>query len=147
VNEPILRRSEVAGGVVVNEKGEVLVVSQFGTSWSLPKGHLAPGEEHLQAAVREIREEAGIADAQLLAELGSYERHAITPAGGEDRSEMKRITLFLFRARDRVPVPEDPENPEARWMSPEQAVALLTHPKDRDFLSAVLPTVREVAFR
>ena len=43
-----------AGGVVMNSKGEVLVVSQGGTSWSLPKGHVEVGEDSLKAAKREI---------------------------------------------------------------------------------------------
>ena len=30
---------------MLNAKGEVLVVSQHGVSWSLPKGHIDPGED------------------------------------------------------------------------------------------------------
>lgn len=33
-----------AGGIVINKNGKILVVSQHGTSWSLPKGHLDEGE-------------------------------------------------------------------------------------------------------
>ena len=37
--------TQTAGGVVVNKKGRILVVNQRGTSWSLPKGHIEPGED------------------------------------------------------------------------------------------------------
>jgi len=56
-NKP--REKKSAGGVVVNQKGEVLVVSQKGTSWSLPKGHIEKGEEVLVAAKREITKNLG----------------------------------------------------------------------------------------
>ena len=55
-----MKQTESAGGVVVNLKGEILVVSQHGKSWSLPKGHLDPGEDALSAAQREVYEESGI---------------------------------------------------------------------------------------
>ena len=47
-------RTRSAGGVVTNAAGEVLVVSQRGTSWSLPKGHIDAGEDALAAARREF---------------------------------------------------------------------------------------------
>jgi 8-oxo-dGTP pyrophosphatase MutT (NUDIX family) len=47
-----------AGGVVLNTTGEVLVVSQHGTSWSLPKGHIEDDEDAMTAARRETEEES-----------------------------------------------------------------------------------------
>src|SRR5256885_8335085 len=67
-------RTRTAGGVVVNAAGEILVVSQRGTSWSLPKGHIDPGEDALEAAKREIWEESGVSELELVRELGTYER-------------------------------------------------------------------------
>lgn len=131
-----------AGGVVVNSKGEVLVVSQHGTSWSLPKGHVEEGEETLAAARREIYEESGVKDLELIAELGSYRRHRIGKDGGEDRSELKEIEMFLFRTSETSLSPVDAENPEARWVEPEDVPGLLTHKKDREFFQSVIETVR-----
>ena len=75
INSGRMKKTRSAGGVVTNAEGEVLVVSQRGTSWSLPKGHIDPGENALAAAKREIYEESGIRDLELIRELGSYERH------------------------------------------------------------------------
>ncbi len=128
-----MNRTESAGGIVINPKGEVLVVSQHGTSWSLPKGHIETGEEQLAAARREIYEEAGITKLEYVADLGSYERFKLSAAGGEDASELKTIHMFLFRTVEDILRPVDLENPEARWVAPEQVASLLTHPKDREF--------------
>lgn len=129
------RRTISAGGVVLNRKGQVLVVNQRGRAWSLPKGHLDPGESLLEAAIREIREESGVADLSLVHYLGCYERCRIGKFGGEDPSELKELHFFLFRSGQVTLVPMDAaDHPEARWMRFAEAVALLTHPSDRDFL-------------
>lgn len=127
-----MKRTESAGGVVLNGRGEVLVVSQHGTSWSLPKGRIEAGEDRLRAARREIYEEAGITELELLGELGSYTRFSLRGAE-EDTSELKTIHMFLFRTTQHELAPVDPENPEARWMKSEEVEEILTHPKDREF--------------
>ena len=131
-----------AGGVVLNTKGEVLIVSQYGNSWSLPKGHIDAGEDELSAAKREIYEESGIKDLKFVTKLGTYERHRIGLKGGEDGSELKCITLFLFRTSEMRLEPVDPENPEARWVPKEEVAKYLTHAKDRSFFLGIIPTLK-----
>jgi 8-oxo-dGTP pyrophosphatase MutT (NUDIX family) len=128
-----MKKTRSAGGVVTNDDGEVLVVSQRGTSWSLPKGHIDPGENALVAAKREIYEESGIRDLELIRELGSYERYKIGLDGGDEPSELKVITMFLFRTREKVLKPVDPDNPEARWVEKSKVPLLLTAEKDKEF--------------
>jgi ADP-ribose pyrophosphatase YjhB (NUDIX family) len=123
--------------VVTNDEGKVLVVSQRGTSWSLPKGHVDPGENALAAARREIYEESGIRNLELVRELGSYERHKIGVNGGDDRSELKVITMFLFRTSEKSLKPVDPDNPEAKWIERSKVARLLTHEKDKEFFLGV----------
>lgn len=134
-----MKRTFTAGGVVLNEYGEVLVVNQRGTSWSLPKGHIDPGEDDVEAARREIAEESGVLHLDFVKPLGSYERHRIGKNGGEDTSELKQMIFFLFRTRQLELAPTDPFNPEARWVAREKVAALLTHPKDRSFFESILP--------
>jgi len=127
-----------AGGVVINLEGKVLVVSQHGTSWSLPKGHIEEGEDAVIAAKREIKEESGIATLELIKELGTYERYRIGRDGAEDKSELKTITMFLFRTNQNSLKPTDVENPEACWISRDKVSALLTHHKDKDFFKSII---------
>ncbi len=123
---------------MLNKKGQVLVVNQRGRSWSLPKGHIEEGEEVLAAARREIHEESGLTDLTFVKALGSYERLRIGLDGGENGSELKHLTFFLFKASEEQLKPIDPDNPEARWVEPDQVANLLTHPKDREFFNQVL---------
>ncbi len=138
-----MQRTRSAGGIVLNARGDVLVVSQRGRSWSLPKGHINPGEKPLAAARREIYEESGLKDLEYADDLGSYVRYRILPSGrGEDRRERKRIYLFLFRTPAMLLQPVDPHNPEARWVRPERVATLLSHPRDAAFFRRILRSGR-----
>ena len=130
-------KTESAGGVVVNKKKRVLVVNQRGTSWSLPKGHIDPGESKLEAAIREIEEESGIRRLTFVKDLGSYSRYKIGLASREDMGELKTIHMFLFTTDEERLKPTDPDHPEARWVRPDDVEALLTHPKDKVFFRSV----------
>jgi ADP-ribose pyrophosphatase YjhB (NUDIX family) len=121
----------------------VLLVSQHGTSWSLPKGHIEPGEDALAAARREIYEESGVSQLELVGELGSYSRHRIGRDGGEDGSELKTIHLFLFRTSQTALAPVDADNPEARWVEPRRVAEMLTHPKDREYFLSIIESVED----
>ncbi len=133
------KKSYSAGGVVVNAQGQVLVVNQRGNSWSLPKGHLDPGENARQAAEREIYEESGVRELTYVRDLGSYERPRIAKGGkGDDAVEVKHLTFFLYRTTQTTLKPIDPHNPEARWVAPAEVARLLTHPLDKAFFLSVL---------
>ena len=131
-----------AGGVVLNKQGMVLLVNQNGTSWSLPKGHIDPGEEPLQAATREIMEESGVGDLHLLSTLGAYGRYKIGKNEGEDKQEWKTLLFFLFKTDQIDLKPQDPHNPEARWVHPDKVEALLTHPKDKAFYKSIRSQIK-----
>lgn len=53
-----------AGGIVTNEKGELLMIFRRG-KWDLPKGKLDAGETIEACALREVTEETGVTNLQL----------------------------------------------------------------------------------
>jgi ADP-ribose pyrophosphatase YjhB (NUDIX family) len=135
---PRIKKTNSAGGIVLNSIGEVLVVNQNRNSWSLPKGHIDKGEDAIVAAVREIYEESGVKDLEFIKDLGKYERFKIGLNGKDDHSELKTIHMFLFRTKQMELKPIDKENPEARWVKRNEVSKLLTHPKDREFFKKCL---------
>src|SRR3989339_990356 len=126
-----------AGGVVLNSKGQILVVNQDSDSWSLPKGHIDEGEDAMQAARREIFEESGIKQLEYIKELGTYRRFRMKH-GKMDKTQRKNITMFLFKTTETELRPVDPENPEARWVDKDKVSELLSFAKDREFFERVL---------
>lgn len=133
------KNTESAGGIIVNSAGEVALVRNGPGLpwWGFPKGHINEEEDRLTAALREIQEETGLRDVQLLKPLGTYTRYKGKPGGGDDMSEIKTIHMFLFATEENQLRPEDAQNPEAKWVSKEKVTEILTHEKDRAFFESV----------
>jgi len=60
---------EAAGGIVRNEKGELLMIYRLG-KWDLPKGKQEPGELLKDCAIREVGEETGLKNITLNGKAG-----------------------------------------------------------------------------
>ena len=131
-----IKHSKSAGGVVLNKKGQVLIVNQDGVSWSFPKGHANKKESDLNVARREVFEESGITNLFLKKDLGSYQRTNL-----DDENELKTIHIFLFKTDQIKLKPIDLENPEAKWVEKDEVADTLTHPKDKDFFLNIIKEI------
>jgi len=127
-----------AGGVVVRGQEIVVIVpTRRGPGGmkvlGLPKGHPERGESAAQAALREVREEAGVSG-QLLESLGTveytYERRGTRVA--------KSVEFFLIEYGEGDPANHDHEVERAYWMPLTEAATALTYPGERDIVSRVL---------
>jgi bis(5'-nucleosidyl)-tetraphosphatase len=58
-----------------------LLIQHHAGHWGFPKGHADPGESPLQAACRELGEETGISDYQVLAGMSFLERYTFSRNG------------------------------------------------------------------
>jgi mutator protein MutT len=107
-----------AGGVVVRYDGEtpvfLLVRSSDSRNWLFPKGHIEAGETADAAALREVREEAGI-EATVRAPLGRLQ----FPLGD-------KLIDVIFYLLDFVGSLRPLENREIRWCPYLEARDLLT---------------------
>ncbi len=108
---PIVR---AAGGLVENERGDILVITRKG--WrDLPKGHIDEGESPEEAAIREVQEEAGLREVEIVAPLCTT-RHFHCAYG---RWEIKQTEWFLMFAAGEEPelTPEEGESiSAAEWL-------------------------------
>jgi len=121
-----------AGGVVFDRAGNVLVLHHAAGAWVFPKGHLEPGEKPLQAALREVEEEAGIH-----ARCPSPKRRWVTRYRNA-RGERREITWFRFETDAIQPVLREALFPEAGFFPVDEALDRLSHEADRDLLRRVV---------
>lgn len=63
--QKLFRIIEAAGGIVNNHEGKTLFIRRLG-KWDLPKGKMEKGESREESAVREIEEETGLKDVELI---------------------------------------------------------------------------------
>ena len=60
---------EAAGGIVQNDKKEILFIFRLG-KWDLPKGKVEKGEDIATTALREVEEETGVTNLTLQKKIG-----------------------------------------------------------------------------
>jgi 8-oxo-dGTP pyrophosphatase MutT (NUDIX family) len=133
-----VEREFSAGGVLVrNIRGRLMVAAirpqgKPPGTWALPKGNLDPGESPAETALREVREETGIAG-RLVEKLGDV-RYTYTRRGGV--RVFKIVSFYLVRAEQgRIGEIEEAmrvEVAEARWLPLEEAPQLLSYGGERE---------------
>ncbi len=111
-----------------------LVVRHRKGHWGFPKGHRKGSESEIDAAEREFREETGIGEASVLPEPAFMEDYRFR-RGGEKVE--KSVKYFLGFVRERTVHLETDEIQDARWVSFEDALGLLTFPEARRMLQEV----------
>jgi putative (di)nucleoside polyphosphate hydrolase len=75
-------------------------------AWQMPQGGIEPGESPQQAALRELREEIGTDDVEMVAESARWlyydvpEKLAKTAWDGRWRGQRQKWLVMLFKGRD-----------------------------------------------
>jgi len=133
-----------AGGLIVDRSGGMLRAALIGRldrrgtmKWSLPKGHIEPGETPEQAAEREIREETGI-EGRVLTPLGTIDFWFMLQA----QRVHKTVHHFLLEAQGGALSDADSEVDEVSWVPLDQVVDRLAFEDERrlmDRLPELLP--------
>ncbi len=119
------------GTLVVNPAGQLLLCHVTNTPrWDIPKGMQDPGESTLGAAVRELREEAGIVfDAARFEDLGgfAYRRdkrlHLYRVQVGDELGDLSALVCTSFFPHPVTGKPT-PETDGFRWAGRSEIGAL-----------------------
>jgi 8-oxo-dGTP diphosphatase len=132
-----------AGGVVWREATpgalEVAVVHRPRyDDWTLPKGKLDAGEHPVQAAIREVFEETGVAAVPQVRLPG------VEYLTGEP-GQYKTVDFWSMRVRRDFGRGADDEVSQVRWVAPRAATGLLTYAHDRGVLAAFVALPRITA--
>jgi 8-oxo-dGTP pyrophosphatase MutT (NUDIX family) len=120
-----------AGGVVwkTGDNGEIEVklITTRGRHFGLPKGRLEAGESIEHAAIREVKEEAGV-EATIETYLGVAEWKM-------RNGDIKTVHIYLMRLEIDGPV-NDPDNEvlHAEWKPIDEAIRLVDFPPMRKML-------------
>jgi 8-oxo-dGTP pyrophosphatase MutT (NUDIX family) len=110
--QAIFKPIGAAGGIVKNEKNEILMIFRRG-SWDLPKGKIDDGESPEAAAVREIQEETGLNDVQL----GDFLCHTYHTYEMKGKRILKKTWWYTMSTPEMALTPQTSEDIEqAIWV-------------------------------
>lgn len=137
------RVSQTAAGVVLFRNGgdtrRYLLMRSALTRrpiWEFPKGGVEAGETEAQAAVRELWEEAGIGEGQIVLFDGyrEEERYVFTQGKGEQRTLIVKKVVYFLAETDEERVIISREAEEYRWATYDEAMRLIRFPGKRHVL-------------
>lgn len=116
--ESLFKIEEAAGGVVRNEKEEILMMYRRG-SWDMAKGHIEKGETREIAAIREVQEETGLQNV----ELGEYLTTTYHTFRNKKNKRILKVSYwFNMTTTDKQLIPQIEEDIEKlEWMSLKKA--------------------------
>lgn len=117
---------------VADGRSEVVLIKTAAEGrWQLPKGLIDPGETPEEAAIREVREEAGIA-CEIVEPLDVIEYWFVAAYDGGPKTRYhKKVHFFLMRFIDGDIGDHDHEVAEARWVEIEDAKRMLAFESEK----------------
>lgn len=113
-------------GLVKNELGQILMILSPDRGWEYPGGMVEPGETLQAALEREIFEETGV------------RAEAVAFAGISKNLPRNIVNVDFICRYVRGDLQTSPESLEVRWVSPEEAMELVTLPVTRRRLGEML---------
>ena len=122
-----------AGGIVMRGDDVLLLHRTNPVETRLPKGHIDPGESRETSALREVREETGYANPQVLHDLGHQDVRFVNDGAAIERDESYFLMTLADNERTPMP-PEDAEQFRPAWTPLEEAEEHLTFEAEREWL-------------
>jgi len=111
---------KAAGGLVLNRKSEILLIHRRG-SWDMAKGKMESGETKKQSALREVMEETGLQQLNL---INKVETTYHIYRDKSDRRVIKPSYWYLMSTTDMDLVPQSEEDIEqAIWAKSKDIMA------------------------
>ncbi len=132
-----------SGGIVIKRRRngiQVLLIKDPYGKWTWPKGKIDRGESSLDAAKREIREETGLKNIEIISKVGRTDYYFRR----DRRLIYKTVFLYLFRLGEEEPLLiQKAEIDDGKWYSEKEALSKVGYKGARALLRKALTTFKK----
>ena len=130
-------KKEKSCGCIIIKNNKVLLVYEKGRNfWGFPKGHMEEGENEIQTALREVKEEVG-----LDVEIDESKRYSINYT---IRDEIDKTSVFyIARPKQNKIEKQENEIEEVKWCDFEEALNVLTFENWKEMLKKVMKDLED----
>lgn len=111
-----------------NPEGDFLfcLVQHQGEHWGFPKGHPNLGESEEETAKRELEEETGITDIEIIPDVSFSQQYTFEKDGIAYDKSVKYFTGFVSNMDTSIPDDFKHEISEMKWLAFKEARELIT---------------------
>jgi 8-oxo-dGTP pyrophosphatase MutT (NUDIX family) len=141
-----VKQARSAGGVVFRRDGgrpHVLLLKHSSGKWMLPKGTIESGETPEGVALREVREETGLSNVRVVADLGEERYYFFWRS--EDTYYDKTVRYFLLEfLGGQDPAPQAEEGFVAcEWVALDEAMERIKYKETREVVRRAQATLSQ----
>ena len=134
---------ERSAGVILYRQVEqqtLFLLLDYGSHWDYPKGHVEAGEDDVTAARRELQEETGITEADL---LDGFAREMTYTFRGRSGQLIRKTVIFFVGKTTQEQVTLSHEHVGYAWVAAEEALKMLTYKNARAMLEAAIERIKQ----
>lgn len=135
-------KEEISAGGVVVFGNAILLLRKYNGDWVLPKGRVEAGEELVDAAKREVKEETGV-KTEVLKYLG--EIHYTYKSNWDTAQRIHKIVhWYMMRSSDLYAKPQREEGfIEARYIHIDKVVDMIKYDDEREIVKVAVDLVKK----
>ena len=127
-----LRKEKCCGCIIIENNKVLLVYEKNRNFWGFPKGHMEKGENEIETALREVKEEVGL-DVEIIDKEKRYILNYII------RDEIDKTTvLYLAIPKNKEIVMQESEIEKVNWCDFEEALETLTFDNSKEVFKKVI---------
>ncbi|TSC88436.1 MAG: putative NTP pyrophosphohydrolase [Microgenomates group bacterium Gr01-1014_16] len=130
-----MKKAISAGGIIIHNNKILLLTYPESDLTRFPKGHVEPGETLEQAALREVKEETGLQNLEIVKKLGFLTRKSTEDWGEE---VVKDIHMYLMKSHN---FNHQKSDSTYDWFPIDFAIGHMYFPEEKEFLITILPSI------
>lgn len=130
-----VKQARSAGGVVFRRDSgvpEVLLLKHSSGKWMLPKGTIEAGETPQEVALREVREETGLSNVRVVADLGEERYFFFWRSEGTYYDKTVRYFLLEFLGGQELAPQAEEGFVACEWVRVDEAMQRIKYKETRE---------------